>query len=187
MGRDLAVTAALILFAACATPLLPALFNRVARRLPGRSPGAPVPRIGLLHLGEGLALTAVGWLLLGAALAAALAAVAEAPASPEVLGRLTAGLAVAYVAGFVVLVAPGGVGVREFFLALFLVPELVGAGVEPGEARGLALLTALLVRLAWTAAEVLVAGAIWLGRSFTSSRADEGRVEKEPCEVGGPP
>jgi hypothetical protein len=168
LGRGTAVVFSIALLAATGLPLLPPLFNRVVHwlSLPFRDPASPVPRIRLVYLAEGLALTAVGWLLLGAALAAAVAGVAgiNLAWSGETLGRLTAGLAVSYVAGFVILLAPGGLGVREFFLTLFLAPELADlAGMGRGEARGLAALTALVLRLVWTAAEVvLAAGLFWL-------------------------
>ena len=74
----------------------------------------------------------MGWLFLGAGLVAALWGVgSDFSPSWQGLGRLTAGMAVAYVAGFVILVAPSGLGVREFFLMLFLVPELASAEAAP--------------------------------------------------------
>ena len=73
----------------------------------------------------------------------------------ETWGLYTAYMGVAYVAGFVILIVPSGLGVREFFLTLFL--------VEGGESRPAVLLAVLLMRLAWTAAElVAVAVVYWL-------------------------
>jgi uncharacterized membrane protein YbhN (UPF0104 family) len=64
------------------------------------------------------------------------------------------------VAGFVIVVAPSGLGVREFFLTLFLAPELAAlAGLGEAAAQATAVLTVLVLRLVWTAAE-LVAAAI---------------------------
>ena len=64
------------------------------------------------------------------------------------LGLYTAYLATAYVAGFLVLVVPGGLGVREFFLTLFLVPELAPCVVGTrGAARAAVVLAVLLLRL----------------------------------------
>jgi hypothetical protein len=125
-------------------------------------------------LAEGLALLGAGWLLLGAGLAAALAAVAgpEVAWSAGLLGRLTAGLGVAYVAGFVMSL-PGGLGVREFFLTLFLVPELTAGGMPAEVARGTADVTVVLLRLVWTAAELLLAALIyWL--PFSRGSANRG-------------
>src|SRR5262249_58940036 len=112
----------------------------------------PVARIGVRHLAEGLLLTSAGWLCLGAALAAAVRGVVGPGLewAPGALGRLTAGMALAYVAGFVILVAPGGIGVREFFLTLFLAPELRPlAGLGESEARSAAVLTLPGLPLLW--------------------------------------
>jgi hypothetical protein len=178
VGRDAAVALALLLSAATGLPLVPVILNRVAQRLtlPGREAGAPVPRIGVGQLAEGLALTGAGWLLLGLALLAALAGVgSEPPLSLALMGRLTAGMAVAYVAGFVIVWAPSGLGVRELLLTLFLVPELVST--EGQAARGTAVLTVVVLRLVWTAAEVVMAGALyWFGGEPASKDTIPSRV-----------
>jgi uncharacterized membrane protein YbhN (UPF0104 family) len=206
LGRGPATALALLLAAATGLPLLPPLFNRVARRLfvaekgdaanrsgaPPAKPqaadlavgrlrlsGAPpstaapadkggreprVPVIRLAYLAEGLALTALGWLLLGTALAATLYAVLGPSLTwtPAALGRLPAFIGLAYVAGFVILVAPGGLGVREFFLTLLLAPELVGhSSLSADEARAVAVLAVLVLRLVWTAAELAAAGVLY--------------------------
>jgi uncharacterized membrane protein YbhN (UPF0104 family) len=165
LGRDLAVLLALALLAATGLPLLPPLFNRVVHRLslPFRNPDTPVPRIRLAHLAEGLALTALGWLLLGAALAAAVCGVLGAGLAwgGTSLARMPAVMSLAYVAGFVILVAPGGLGVREFFLTLLLAPELAAlADLDRPTARGSAVLTVLVLRLVWTTAELLLAALV---------------------------
>jgi hypothetical protein len=165
LGRPSAVLLALVLLAATGLPLFPPLFNRVVHRLglPLGTPDTPVPRIRLAHLAEGLALTALGWLLLGAALAAAVCGVAGTglPWSGTALGRMPAIMSLAYVAGFAILVAPGGLGVREFFLTLLLAPELAAlAHLTPDMARGTAVLTVLVLRLVWTSAELLLAALV---------------------------
>jgi uncharacterized membrane protein YbhN (UPF0104 family) len=165
LGRASAVLMALLLLAATGLPLLPALFNRVVHRLslPFRNPDTPVPRIRPAHLAEGLAITALGWLLLGGALAAAVCGVVggDLAWSGAALGRMPALMSLAYVAGFVILIAPGGLGVREFFLTLLLAPELTAlAGLSPDAARGHAVLIVLVLRLVWTTAELLLAALI---------------------------
>lgn len=165
LGWAACVGLALLLAAATGLPVVPALFNRVAHHLtlPFRDRDAPLPAIRLAYLLEGLALTAVGWLLLGISLWCALRAVVG-PLNwpPAALARLPASLAVAYVAGFVILVAPGGIGVREFFLVLFLGPELVGlTGASASEAESLAVGVVVALRLAWTAAEFLLAALLF--------------------------
>src|SRR5438552_17163612 len=84
------------------------------------------PRLGLGDLGWGLLVTTPSWLLFGVALQCALAAVPGASLGWDAatLARLTAGMGLAYVAGFVILVAPAGIFVREFILVLVLTPDL---------------------------------------------------------------
>ena len=53
---------------------------------------------------------------------------------------------------------PSGLGVREFFLTLFLVPELASEGQA---ARGTAVLTVIVLRLVWTVAELGMAGVVY--------------------------
>jgi uncharacterized membrane protein YbhN (UPF0104 family) len=169
LGWEAPVLVALALFAATGLPLLPGLFNRVVHRLtlPFRGRDDPVPTIRLAYLGEGLLMTTLGWCLMGGALGAALRGVlgADLAWTPAALARLPAALAVSYVAGFVILVAPAGLGVREFFLTLLLAPELAALGEmgEPAAARAAVVLAVLALRLAWTAAELLLAGLLYFG------------------------
>jgi hypothetical protein len=160
---------ALALLAVLGIPILPVVFNRLVRHLslPFRDRDRePLPPVRTRLLVEGLLLTACGWLLLGTSLWVVVCAVlGQAPPwSWGAWGRYAAYTALGYVAGFVILVVPGGLGVREFFLTLFLVPELARLlGPDGGEARATTVLVVLLLRLLWTTAEVLVAGIVyWL-------------------------
>jgi uncharacterized membrane protein YbhN (UPF0104 family) len=142
-------------------PILPVVFNRLVARisLPFRDPAAAPPALRFSWLLQGLLLTAFGWPMFGIALALALQAVpgASLPWDLPTIAWLTGVMALSYVAGFAVLIAPGALGVREAFLAVLLVPELARAGLEPAVARGKVLLAVLLLRLAWTTAEVVAA------------------------------
>lgn len=162
-------------------PLLPPLFNRVARRfsslraMAGKAGGPfTVPAVPTAALPQGLLITGVGWLFLGASLWAALHAVLphEIAWAWDVWGRFTAYLAMAFVAGFVIML-PGGIGVRELLLTLFLFPEI--ARLLPSradEAWQVTVLAVLLLRLAWTAAEVVAAGVLYsLGGSQVAAPA----------------
>jgi uncharacterized membrane protein YbhN (UPF0104 family) len=162
--RWVAVLISLLLLAAFLVPLHPAIFNRLVRRM--SSPVADtagsnaVLHIRLVSLLEGLVLTAVGWLLLGASFAAALRGIvgADWPLFDLRTARLPAIMSLSYVIGFVVLIAPGGLGVREFLLTLLLTPELVGVqGMDSEDARGTVVLAVLVLRLVWTAAELITA------------------------------
>ncbi|MGH7170427.1 MAG: hypothetical protein ACRELG_09145, partial [Gemmataceae bacterium] len=163
LQRPVVVLIASLLFVAIVVPLHPAIFNRLAHRmsLPFRERDADQPpRIRFVYLLEGLAITAIGWLLLGASFAAALRGIVgpDWPLFDVRTARLPAIMGLAYVIGFVVLIAPGGLGVREFMLTLLLTPELVGVqGMGIEDARATVVLAVLVLRLVWTAAELLTA------------------------------
>lgn len=165
--RRVLVVVALVLLAPLGFVITPRIYNRLLKRLarPFRKrDSTPLPRVTWGALAEGLALTMVGWLLLGASLWAVLQAVLPEPlpANAPTLGLLTAYLTTAYVAGFLVLFAPGGLGVREFLLTLFLVPGLTEhCNGNEAEARGFAVLAVLLLRLVWTAAELLLSAVLY--------------------------
>ncbi len=167
IDRNLPVVLALLLLVPVLTPLLPPLFNRVVHRvsLPFREKDTPAPAIPWSSLLTGLALTACGWLLLGLSLAAVLFAGSDLTLNESLLtflGRLTAILGLAYVAGFVSLLPGAGLGSREFVLILFLTPEL--KQLLPGDATdagGVAAQTAIILRLVWTTAELLMAAVVY--------------------------
>jgi hypothetical protein len=131
----------------------PRVFGRLAGTisLPFPSVGAEsVPAFSAGLLSRGLAWTTLAWVLLGISQLAAAAGL-----SPVGVDRLlplsslvTASVALATVAGFVVAVLPGGLGVREGVLMLAMAPAL-------GE--DLAVVAALALRLIWVAAELLAA------------------------------
>jgi uncharacterized membrane protein YbhN (UPF0104 family) len=164
------------LFFGIGLPLLPAVFNRLVRRTaaslrpvvgaPREEDAAPLPHVRLTFVPVGSLLTGCGWLLWGASLWAALQGILDQPLPWrwDRLGLLTAALAFAYVAGFVILVVPSGIGVREFLLTLFLVPQLAEVlGPAGAEARPVAALAVVVLRLIWTAAEVVTSGLVyWL-------------------------
>jgi uncharacterized membrane protein YbhN (UPF0104 family) len=163
LQRSVVVLISLLLFVAIVVPLQPAIFNRLAHRLslPFRERDAALlPHIRFFYLLEGLALTGLGWLFLGASFAAALRGTigAEWPLFDVRTARLPAIMGQSYVIGFVVLIAPGGLGVREFMLTLLLTPELVGIrDMAADEARGSVVLAVVVLRLVWTVAELIAA------------------------------
>lgn len=160
--RSVVVLVSLLMFGAFLVPLHPAIFNRLARRMVGSLADASglYPRIRFVYLLEGLALTAIGWLFLGASFAAVLRGIigADWPLLDVRTARLPAIMGLSYVIGFVVVIAPGGIGVREFFLTLLLTPELIGVqGMASEDARATVVLAVLVLRLVWTAAELIMA------------------------------
>jgi uncharacterized membrane protein YbhN (UPF0104 family) len=134
---------------------LPEVFGRVAKRLGARVRGVgaeAMPHISYRLLGEGLLWTAAGWVLLGLSQLTVLHALGwQVPAGawPAVVGSV----ALATVGGFIVPVAPGGLGVREWVLWTSL-----GAVINHEQA----VVASLALRLVWVAAEVMAAGVLVL-------------------------
>lgn len=156
-GREGLVWRALGLLALAGIPILPGVFNRLVRRTAApflRSDAEPLPPLRNRTLFAGLGMTAFGWVLFGVSLWATIEAVRpdDVAWGPVPLTRCVAFVAVAYVAGFLTLPAPGGLGVREFILQQALEPELGPL---------LSVVAVLLLRLIWTAAEVFIAAVVW--------------------------
>jgi uncharacterized membrane protein YbhN (UPF0104 family) len=141
-------------------PLALAVLNKLAARRVARlrGPGGdplPSPPLGLLV--QGLVHGVVGWCLLGLCVSLGVAAVAPGDPGWHPAGHFAADLgamALAYVSGFFVLVAPGGLGVREVLLQAALGPRFA-ADLGPEKAAGLGVVVALVLRLAWTLFEVV--------------------------------
>jgi hypothetical protein len=160
--RSVLVLLSLLLFTAFVVPLHPAIFNRLVRRKTSTFANASGSdqHIRFVYLLEGLAFAAIGWLFLGASFAAALRGIVgtDWPLLDVRTARLPAIMGLSYVIGFVVVIAPGGIGVREFLLTLFLTPELIGiGGMGSEDARATVVLAVLVLRLVWTAAELVMA------------------------------
>jgi hypothetical protein len=159
----------LALAAVVGLPIIPWVFNGYARRISvplQEATDQPIPRLGVAALLQGLVLTAGGWFLLGASLWAVIQGLAGGtqPLTWPCWGNYTAILSLAYVVGFAVLLVPNGLGVREFFLTVLLVPGLVQPfHLTEEQARATAVLAVLVLRLVWTAAELVLAAVIyWL-------------------------
>ncbi len=150
-----------ILAGLAALPLLLGLLHRVAlaywKSRTGDAGTRPPPSLALLTAGLGYGIC--GWCLLGVSLHLAIRSLAPAwPAWPAQYPAELGMIALAYVAGFVILVAPGGLGVREWLLLQTLAPALAGTAEAP---EAVAAMVALTLRLIWTMAEVAVACVIY--------------------------
>jgi uncharacterized membrane protein YbhN (UPF0104 family) len=123
-----------------------------------------LPRIGLGRLFEGLLLTGIGWLFLGISLGAMLKGTTPnlETWNWDVWARIIGTMGVVYVAGFLVLVAPGGLGVREYLLMVFLLGTQgllpTGQGLDR---KAEAEMVAAGLRVAWTMAELVMVGLVW--------------------------
>jgi len=112
----------------------------------------------------------VGWCLLGSALGFAIRAVAPEPPPPSLDAALAdlGAMALAYVSGFFVLVAPGGLGIREVILQYALSPRFEPA-LGSTLAAALAVVVSLVLRLVWTVAELAAVGLFLWKRKPTPS------------------
>jgi hypothetical protein len=174
LDRKVLVALALGLLALVGLPILPPIFNRLVKRLRSlrnllaRQPASEMidPRrlhIKMIVLLEGLVMTAFGWMLLGASLWAVLQAVLDEPRLMTLAEwcQLSAILSLAYVAGFIVFFMPSGIGVREYFLRVFLLPELTRQWTGDKNSIVVAIWVVLLLRLVWTAAEVVIDATVY--------------------------
>jgi hypothetical protein len=143
-------------------PILHRLGRRAVMRLSRRD--APIMRDPTYFLmAQGLLQAACGWCLLSLSLTCTLRAVVPDPPAwgrDEFLGNLAA-VALSYVAGFIVFVTPGGLGARELVLQK-AVSWRFAAALGAVQADGLGVVIALVVRLVWTAAEVILALGLYL-------------------------
>jgi glycosyltransferase 2 family protein len=153
--------------------VLPRVFGRLARLVtfpvPGVGPDA-LPSLSGALLAQGLLWSSAAWILLGLSMAAVVRAVdqsgAFSPLGLRVMSALIAGVALATVAGFVVAVLPGGLGVREGVLMWGLAPAL---------GQDESVVAALVLRLVWVAAELLAAACLLpLFRRQAPARTVEG-------------
>src|SRR5262249_4448304 len=110
--------------------VLPPVFNRLVRRVASPFDVGPnaVPPVDWAALLQGLLLTSACWFLFGVSLFAVLRAIGgNAVAwSWQFWWRDAGDLALAYVSGFVILLIPSGLGIREFLLRLFLIQTITG-------------------------------------------------------------
>ena len=160
-------------------PIFPPLFNRLVGRVSISFRTGPVPKLRMRWLGEGLLQIMPAWVLMGLGVACAFEAIpgAALPWTLPMLGRLTAIMGLSYVAAFL-LWTPGGLGVREFLLGLLLAPELMGRGDEEW-VSGRVVLAVLLLRVAWTVAELLAAGVLYIVPCPSRSSAEGSREEEK--------
>jgi glycosyltransferase 2 family protein len=145
-----AVALEMVFLIVVAPPIFRRLSGLIHLPFPSIGPSA-LPELSGRLLARGFAWTGAGWILLGLSQAAILQSLLPGGLAPSLWPAVVASVALATVAGFVVGIAPGGLGVREWVLWTVL-----GAAID----RDMAVVAALALRLAWVAAEVLAALAL---------------------------
>lgn len=138
------------------TPFSSWLFSRIGRkRMSVESPATsakPSISAGLISLG--VVITSIGWVCHAMSLGCVLQAVSEEVIQISSFPGWLAAATLSTVGGFVVLFAPGGLGVREGLL-------IEAIKDQPGVSPSMAVIAAWLLRAVWFATE-LVAAAVFL-------------------------
>ncbi len=146
-----------LLLAVCVIPLMPGIFNLVVGRLASKFKqfdATGLPPVQHSTLLEGLAVTSLTWGIFGLSTWALLAGLLPNPPALTLSFWLecSAAVALAQVAGFLAVMFPSGIGVREYLLRHLL------ATTGP---EALVTVAVLLLRLVWTAAEVVCAAVLF--------------------------
>lgn len=148
---------AIIICTFVTTPISAALFSKIGRKaMP--DPSVPLesrPAISAKLISLGVVTTSLGWCCHTLSLGCVLQSLAEHPLSLMQFPDWLAACTLSTVAGFAVLVAPGGLGVREGFLIESL-KDLPGIGPST------AVLAAGLLRAVWFVTELLTAAILFL-------------------------
>ena len=143
------------LMLAAGLPTLPPVFRRLTRLVRGQlsdDEAARLDAVTFRMMLQGWLGIGIGWMLMGLSLWATLRALGvEDLQLMKDFPLLVAGVALALVAGFLSLI-PGGAGVRELILAELMNPRFGSAT---------ALVSAVLLRLVWLVAELLISGILY--------------------------
>jgi uncharacterized membrane protein YbhN (UPF0104 family) len=154
------------LMLAAGIPTLPPLFRRLARlaRVARSDPETQrkLDDIGYGTLATGWVMMSLSWGLLALSLWATLKAMGiEDLDLLTDFPRYVASVSLAMVAGFLSLI-PGGLGVRDMVLAQLMLPyfQQVRSTLDP---HGAAVLSAVLLRIVWLVAELVISGIVYFG------------------------
>lgn len=148
---------AVFLALAAGTPTLPPVFRRLVSLLQVHRASDQIQSSlkGLNYslMAFGWVIVTGGWMLFGVSLWCTLKAMPQADPTPADAPMLTACVSLAMVAGFLSLL-PGGIGVREYVVMQLVAPRF-GIAV--------AIVSAVLLRLVWLLAELIVAVPLYFG------------------------
>jgi glycosyltransferase 2 family protein len=155
-----ALFAAIILAATFATtPISSWLFTQMGRKTMSwdESHASPPPSISSSLIAKGVFMTSVGWAFHSFSLGCVIQAIADQPFDMTYFPVWLVATTVSTVGGFVVLVAPGGIGVREGLLI-----ELLKNQEHLGPS--LAIVVAGLLRAVWFATELGAAAVLYFAK-----------------------
>ena len=164
---------ALLLMIVSSVPTIPSLFRRLVRwlRVHKADPSIDRALAGLdgRLLAQGWLWNLIAWGFWGASLYSVLTALPGPQPQLTDLPLLTACVALAMVAGFLSLL-PGGIGVRELVILTLLAPF--------GSAK--AVLSAIVLRMAWLVSELLIATILYLAGNGQSPGSSSGSQDQSP-------
>jgi hypothetical protein len=173
LGRSSLVVFAAALVLPFLVITFPPLFNHLSGRVSGPlAPlhDAPLPHISMSSYLSGVPFEIGCYLCFGASLWFTLDAVYPSGVhwTWANYGYATGCIALASVAGFVIILVPSGLGVREYLLIVLLRPHY------PGPATALVV---VVLRIVWTISELIMAGGLYLlegvrGQGTGVSRSD---------------
>jgi glycosyltransferase 2 family protein len=169
----------LILVAMCGLPLVPGVFNFVITKLTSKLQAIELyrlPPVQIRTLSIGLLATGAGWWMQGLGVWAMFVAVA--PTAPGLTfswwAQVTAAVAFANVAGFVIVFIPAGFGIRESLLKNLL----SAPGVDSVHITA----AVLLLRLDWIIAEMLVGAFLYI-LTPREERSDSQGLQKSAASL----
>ena len=137
------------------TPFSALLFTRIGRKgLPRGSDISQTKEITARHVLEGVFITSVGWTFNAFSLGCTLQAISDDPLDLMQFPIWLASITLSTFAGFVILVAPGGLGVREWVLVEMLKDQ-------PGMGGEKAVIAAGLLRAVWFCTELVTAAILF--------------------------
>ena len=165
------------LLAVCCLPFFPPVFKRVVKIVAKKKFSDHLDVLDKFRwptILAGIPLMAGFWLILGLSYWAVLQGIGLDVSLAE-YPRYLATISLAMVAGFVVVLMPGGIGVREAVMVLPMMPLLATvvstSGIQDPKTVQLVLaaaglIAAIALRLVWLAVELLLAGVLYVSYKF---------------------
>lgn len=135
------------------TPFSAWLFTRLGRRVL-RHIDAPQAGITARLVLQGVLITSLGWVCHALSLGCTLQSISDQPVNVAQFPIWLASVSLSTFAGFVVLIAPGGLVIREWILIEILKDQ-------PSIGNEKAIIAAFLLRLVWFVAELATAGSLY--------------------------
>jgi uncharacterized membrane protein YbhN (UPF0104 family) len=136
------------------TPFSAWLFTRVGHKALPRGTEAPAAGITATLVLQGLAVTSLSWICNAFSLGCTIQSISDEQVSLSQFPLWLASVTLSTFLGFVVLIAPGGLGVREWVLVEVLKDQ-------PSIGSDKAIVAAGLLRLVWFVSELIIAGVLY--------------------------